>query len=69
MEIQQLLLFGFLTAIGLVAYDMRLALRSPACQECAHCRAAQAAVQRHHADVQEFYRRRYTWRDHDDEDR
>lgn len=63
----QILLFMFIGAIALVAFEMRASLRAPSCPECPHCRAAIAAEQRAQADMRTAYQRRE--RDRDREDR
>ena len=65
----QLVLLLFLTAIVIVAYEMRSALKPPACAECAHCRALQVAADERAAEVQDWYARRYGMHRPDDKDR
>ena len=65
----QFALLLFLAAIGIVAFEMQSALKSPTCPECAHCRSAQEAARHDRQDIRDFYRREYGWRDNDDEDR
>jgi hypothetical protein len=62
----QTLLFLFIGAMALVAFEMRASLRAPSCPECPHCRAVIAAEQRQQADMQKAFARRERDRDRDD---
>ena len=68
-SIAQMLIFGFLVAIGLVGYELRASTKAPVCAECAHCRALAEARAREQAELQEQYAQRWNLSDRDDEKR
>ncbi len=63
----QLLTFGFLAAIGLMAYEMQAALKPPFCPECSHCRMERHEEKRRQAEARERYARQNgLWDDEND---
>ena len=67
-ELSQLIFVLFLTAIAIVAYEMKASLRAPFCAECAHCRAARAAAERRDSELSDRYEQTFGWHHRDDQD-
>jgi hypothetical protein len=71
-ELPQLVIALFIGAIAVTGYEMRLALRPPACAECPHCRAARGVEVRQQQvslTYDDWYEQRYRNRGRDDEPR
>jgi len=64
-----MLAVAMIGAMGIVAYEMNMSLRPPACRECPHCRALELAHEREQADLQQQYAERWRLGDRDEDDR